>query len=76
MTDKKDENFRLFHIDENYLKKMIEEIIDEKGLKVKKEDAEEIVMNIMPHLDNLASTRIKQHFIEIADFIKKKFEGE
>ena len=59
-----------------YLKSLISEELNKKGFELKEEDAQQIVQAIMPELDALISKRVKEHFIEIADFIKIKFTKE
>lgn len=67
---------KLIDINEEGLEILVKEIIEKSQNKIKKEDAEEIVNNIMPHLDSLVAKRVKQHFKELFDFIKEKFKGE
>jgi len=65
---------------EEYLRSLIKdelikqcEILD---IALKEEDAAKIVLAIIPHIDELISKRVKQHFVELADLIKEKFKNE
>lgn len=58
------------------LTNLIKKIIDSHNNSIKKEDAVVIIKEIIPHLDNLVSERIKMHFIELSKFIIEKFEKE
>jgi len=53
------------------VKKMIEETQNE----VTKDEIKEVINSILPDIDELISVKVKQHFIEIAEFIKNKFQS-
>jgi len=65
------------HIMEDYIRKLIRDEIGKQAdlleVTLKEEDATRIVLAILPHLDELISKRVKQHFIELADLVKEKF---
>lgn len=58
----------------NYIKGIVEEVVEEKCEIVKKEDAEVIIQEIIPHLDKLISKKVKQHLCFLADKLKTSFE--
>lgn len=55
---------------EDYLKYLIREELKKQAFELRESDAKQIVLQIIPELDKLVSDRIKQHFIEIVEFIK------
>ena len=65
------------NIMEDYIRKLIKDEITKQAdlleVTLKEEDASRIVLAILPHLDELISKRVKQHFIELADLLKEKF---
>jgi hypothetical protein len=65
------------HIMEDYIRNLIKDEISNQAdlleVTLKEEDASRIVLAILPHLDELISKRVKQHFIELADLVKEKF---
>jgi len=65
------------HIMEDYIRNLIKDEIGKQAdlleVTLKEEDASRIVLAILPHLDELISKRVKQHFIELADLVKEKF---
>jgi len=65
------------NIMEDYIKKLIKEEMNDQAdlleVTLKEEDASRIVLAILPHLDELISKRVKQHFTELADLVKEKF---
>lgn len=61
---------------EEYLQSLIKEELRIREIELKESDAQQIVSKIIPELDKMASDRIKQHFLEIADFIISKFSEE
>ncbi len=61
---------------EEYLISLISEQMKKREIEIKKSDAKQIVSNIIPEIDIMIAKRVKQHFIEIADFIKDKFSEE
>jgi hypothetical protein len=56
-----------------YLKSLISEELKKEGIELKEREAQQIVNAIIPKIDQLISNRVKEHFVEIADFIKIKF---
>ena len=65
------------NIMEDYIRKLIKEEMNKQAdlleVTLKEEDASRIVLAILPHLDELISKRVKQHFTELADLLKEKF---
>ena len=65
------------NIMEDYLTTLIKNEMNKQAdlleITLKEEDAARIVLAIMPHLDELISKRIKQHFKELANLMKEKF---
>ena len=61
---------------ENYLRTLILEELRKREIELKESDAQLIVSQIINEIDKLTSERVKQHFVEIADFIKDKFSKE
>jgi len=58
---------------DKYLEDLVNKILDEREIGLKKEDAQKIVEEIIPHIDKLISDRIKEHLDQLADHIKEKF---
>jgi len=61
---------------EEYIQSLIKDELRKREIELKESDAKQIVANIIPELDKLISDRVKQHFLEIAEFIKFKFSKE
>ena len=61
---------------EDYLKTLILEELRKREIEIKESDAKQIISHILPEIDKLTSKRVKEHFLEIADFIKNKFSKE
>jgi len=65
------------NIMEDYLRTLIKDELDKQltllDVTLKEEDAAQIVLAILPHIDGLISKRIKQHLKEVADLMKEKF---
>ena len=40
---------------------------------LKEEEAQQIVQVLIPEIDNIVAKKVKAHFIELANFINKKF---
>jgi riboflavin synthase len=63
---------------EEYIRGLIkDELMQQMGkldVTLKEEEASRIVLAIIPHIDELIAKRVKQHFVELADLIKEKFE--
>ena len=62
------------HIMEDYLKTLINQVLDKREIELKEEEANKIIKSIIPELDDLISKRVKQHFALLANHIKEKFE--
>jgi len=62
------------NIMEEYLRTIVKDEIqkefDLSEIALKEEEANQIVIAILPYLDKLVSKRIKEHLNEIANFIK------
>lgn len=65
------------NIMEDYIRKLIKEEMNKQAdlleVTLKEEDASRIVLAILPHLDELISKRIKEHFSELANLVTEKF---
>jgi len=65
------------NIMEDYIRKLIKEEMNKQAdlleVTLKEEDASRIVLAILPHLDELISKRIKEHFNELANLVTEKF---
>lgn len=65
---------------EEYIRSLIKDELTKQcdilDIALKEEDASKIVLAIIPHIDELVSKRVKQHFVEIAEFIKTQFGSE
>lgn len=61
---------------EECFKTLILNELRKREIELKESDAQQIISHITVEIDKLTSMRIKQHFIEIADFIKTKFSEE
>lgn len=59
---------------QNELTNLIQKIVEKHESVIKKEDAKQIVQEIIPNLDELISKRIKTHFVEIAQFVLKQYD--
>lgn len=68
------------NIFESYIRSVIKNELNDQfkimETKVTEEDAQKIVMTIIPHLDQLIADRVKQHFIELSDLIKERFTSK
>ena len=64
------------NIMEEYLGKLIDEVLDKRELVLKEKEAKQIINAIIPELDSLISKRVKKHFCLLADAIKEKFSDE
>lgn len=58
---------------DKYLEDLVNRVLDEREIGLKKEDAQKIVEEIIPQIDKLISDRVKEHFVQLADHIKEKF---
>jgi hypothetical protein len=61
---------------EEYLRGLILDELRKREIELKESDAQQIVQSVINEIDKLSSERIKQHFIEIAEFILTKFKKE
>lgn len=61
---------------EEYLKSLVKEEVDRRDFSLKKEDADQIVKGLFSELDKVIAKSVKEHLVEIADFIKIKFGKE
>ena len=61
---------------EDYLRSLILDELRKREIEVSEADAQKIVFHLVKEIDNLTSKRVKQHFIELANFILEKFGGE
>lgn len=61
---------------EDYLRSLILDELRKREVELSEADAQLIVYGIINEVDVMISKRIKQHFIEIAEFIIKKFKEE
>lgn len=61
---------------EDYLQSLIREELRKREIELKASDAQQIIAKIIPEIDKMTAERVKQHFLEIADFIKSKFSEE
>lgn len=61
---------------EDYIKSLMREELRKREIELKESDAQQIVAKILPELDKMTAERVKQHFLEIAEFIKSKFSKE
>lgn len=58
---------------ETYLKSLVSEELKKLKVNLKEKEAQQIIQALMPEIDTLISKRVKEHFIELADFINEKF---
>jgi DNA primase large subunit len=59
---------------EKELKIMIKETIEDTYPHLEAKEVKEIVDKLLPDIDTLVSKKVKQHLVELAKFIIKKFE--
>ncbi|MFW9871829.1 MAG: hypothetical protein ACFFG0_01920 [Candidatus Thorarchaeota archaeon] len=59
-----------------HLKSLISDELKKQEYQLKENEAQQIVKALIPEIDKLISERVKQHFIELADFMKEKFSKE
>ena len=57
------------------LNKLVEEAIKSSNKKLTEQEIKDIVINIMPNLDQMIANKIKEHFTMIAEFIQEKFDS-
>lgn len=61
---------------ENYLRGLILDELRKRDVEVSESDAQSIVHAIINEVDLMVSNRIKQHFVEIGEFLINKFKKE
>lgn len=61
---------------ENYLRSLILDELRKRDVEVSESDAQSIVHAIINEVDLMVSNRIKQHFVEIGEFLINKFKKE
>lgn len=65
---------------EDYIRSLIKDELTKQceilDVTLKEEDASKIVLAIIPHIDNLISKRVRQHFIELSKHLISKFGDE
>ena len=59
---------------EKELQECIERLIQSIQIKLSKQEVKEIIENIIPDMDKLIASKVKQHFVEISEFIINKFK--
>ena len=72
-TKKSNENVNQL---EEYIKNLISEELKIKNYELKDSEAKLIVKNIIVEIDKLTAKRVKEHFIQIADYIKNTFKED
>ncbi len=60
---------------EKEIQENVEKVIRSVQTELNKQEIEEIIETILPDIDKIISNKIKQHFIEIAEFIINKFKN-
>lgn len=58
---------------ETYLRSLVSDELKKLEVNLKEAEAKQIIQAIMPEIDILVSKRVKEHFIELANFINEKF---
>ena len=59
---------------EKELKSMIKSGIEEVYPSLEEREIKDMVNKLLPDIDKLISTKVKQHLVELAKFMIKKFE--
>jgi histone H3/H4 len=54
---------------------IVEKKLEETQTEITKAEISKIITEIIPEMDKMISERVKQHFVEIAEFIKEKFKS-
>lgn len=54
---------------------LVKKMIKETQNEVTKDEIREIINSILPDIDKIISVKVKQHLVEIAEFIKNKFQS-
>ena len=60
---------------EEELRESIEKIINLVQVSLTKQEIREVIGAILPDIDKLISDKVKQHFIELAEFTVNKFKN-
>lgn len=55
---------------------VVEPVLKESQLQLTKKDIQNIVQTLIPDLDEMISNKVKNHFVEIGEFLLKKFKTE
>ena len=61
---------------EDYLRSLILDELRKREVELSEADAQSIVYAIINEIDVMVSNRIKQHFVEIGEFLIEKFKKE
>ena len=61
---------------EEYLRSLILDELRKRDVELSESDAQMIVHTIINEIDEMTSKRVKQHFVEIGEFLIKKFKEE
>ena len=61
---------------EDYLRSLILDELRKREVELSESDAQLIVNSIINEIDLMTSRRIKQHFVEIGEFLIEKFKEE
>lgn len=61
---------------EDYLRSLILDELRKREVELSEADAQSIVYAIINEVDLMVSRRIKQHFVEIGEFLINKFKEE
>lgn len=56
------------------LSRIVESVLQSRETSVTTEDIKYIVQQLMPDLDALIANKVKQHFLEIGNFLVEKFK--
>lgn len=59
---------------EKELQECIERLIQSIQIKLSKQEIKEIIESIIPDVDKLIASKVRQHFVEISEFIINKFK--
>lgn len=55
---------------ESYVEEVVNKILDKRDVKLKKEDAEEIVKTILPEIEIIVSKIVLKHFKALATHVQ------
>lgn len=59
---------------ESLIRKMVDEAIEERELKLKKEDAKEIIDAILPQLESMVSKVVIKHLKALGSYMQKNLK--